>query len=318
MKTKEKNRTGIECPNTGKLITMALLLAMMIACSSDNSNISTPSSKGKVTGTVKDENGNSYPNTEVGLSNQSGQEMTKTNSQGNFEFNNKEAGSYNVNISPPLSTIVVSQDPLNINIQADQTSTASIVIQPQPLVAHLNFEDVDVFGEIKDKDSNTPTDPNELLYAANIFDAPLGLLTAIKAPDNHHVTLSEWKSAVGGTVTVNCKANTAIVNIALQGMIPNGTYTFWLNFLNKIKKPGESMNPPNDIVKIEPLRSGTENIAIAEADGTINISIEHTSCILTEETALVMPIVYHINGNTFGSAHIPDPEEVTHMLVYFQ
>ncbi len=64
--------------------------------------------------------------------------------------------------------------------------------------------------------------------------------------------------------------------------------------------------------------SGTENILIADADGTINASLEHNSCILTDEVALVIPILYHINGQTFGGGHVPDPEEVAQMLAYFQ
>ena len=50
----------------------------------------------------------------------------------------------------------------------------------------------------------------------------------------------------------------------------------------------------------------------------IDASIEHSSCILTDQVALVIPILYHLNGNTFGSSHVPDAEEVVQMLAYFQ
>jgi hypothetical protein len=39
---------------------------------------------------------------------------------------------------------------------------------------------------------------------------------------------------------------------------------------------------------------------------------------LTDQVALVIPVIYHLNGNTFVGGHIPDAEDVTHMLVYFQ
>jgi len=303
-----------------KFITVTMVLMILVNCSSsDDTNPNPSQDKGTVTGSVKDENGNSYPNTEVELSNQSEQEMTKTNTQGNFEFNNKGVGSYSVNISPPLSTMVVSQDPLNINIQANQTSTANVVIQPQSIVAHLNLGTVQLLEEIKDKDGNTPTDPNEPLYAANIFDAPLGLLTAINAPDGHHVTLSEFKSA-NGNFYVHCEGNKAIVDISLEGMIPDGTYTFWLAYLNKTRKVGENIDFESDFVfpTNPPLGSGTANVLIADSNGTITATIEHSSCILTDQVALVIPILYHINGKTFGSGHVPDAEEVVQMLVYFQ
>jgi hypothetical protein len=101
-------------------------------------------------------------------------------------------------------------------------------------------------------------------------------------------------------------------------MIPNGTYTFWLAFLNKTKKVGQSIDFANDPVNSvnPPLGSGTENVVVAGPNGTINETIQHSSCILTDEVALVIPVVYHINGNTYGTNHIPDDEEVTHMLVY--
>jgi hypothetical protein len=175
--------------------------------------------------------------------------------------------------------------------------------------------------EILDKDGITPTNPNEPLYAANIFDAPLGLLTAIKAPDGHHVTLAEFKAAKGN-IMVRCNGDSATLEISLEGMIPNGTYTFWLAYLNKTRKVGEAIDFMNDFVNpTNPpvgASSGTENIAIAGADGAINVTLRHLSCILTDEVALVIPILYHINGKTFGGGHVPDPEEVVQMLVYFQ
>ncbi len=117
-------------------------------------------------------------------------------------------------------------------MQANQASTADFIIQPQPVTPHLNFGTADLFGEIKDANGNIPSSNNTVIYARNVFDAPVGLLTAIKAPDGHHLALSEWKAAKGD-LTVTCNGNTSIVIIELEGMIPNGTYTLWCNFLNK-------------------------------------------------------------------------------------
>lgn len=32
----------------------------------------------------------------------------------------------------------------------------------------------------------------------------------------------------------------------------------------------------------------------------------------------MLVVDYHLNGRTFGAAHIPDEEDVNHLLVYFQ
>jgi hypothetical protein len=101
-------------------------------------------------------------------------------------------------------------------------------------------------------------------------------------------------------------------------MIPNGTYTLWCNFLNKKKSVGESFSFGTDLIKIEPLGSGTKNIVVADANGSVDKVIQHSTCIITDSPGLVIPIIYHINGNTYGADHIPDAEEVNHMLVYFQ
>lgn len=314
-----KPDSNIKYETIHKLVTTTLCIVMLLSCVEDDANPPQSQGSGSVMGTVQDENGNSYPNTLVILSKGSETLETKTDAQGNFDLTTKDVGTYEVTMEPPLSTIPVTTIPVMVDVQNNQASAVDLVIQAQPVVAHLNFGNVDLLGEIKDKDGNVPIDPNEPLYASNVFDPPLGLLTAIKAPDDHQVTLSEWQTATGN-VMVNCNGNTSTVDIALEGMIPNGTYTFWLGFLNKTKKVGQSINFITDLVNSPnpPLGSGTDNVAVAGSDGTITVTMQHSSCILTDEVALVIPVIYHINGNTFGAAHIPDPEEVGHMLIYFQ
>ena len=299
------------------LIAVLLCVAVWGGCSGDGMDGDPPQPEVAITGSVKDENGNPYPKTLVTLSKGTAQLETRTNTGGTFEFDTEEIGTHQITMVLPLSTTTVTANPVSVNLLANQTSTVNFVVQAQPVVAHLNVGNVDILGEIKDSEGDIPTDPDEPLYARNVFDAPIGLLTAIETPDDHHVTLSEWETAQG-EVRVHCNGNLTLSEIDLQGMIPNGTYTLWLNFLNTVKQPGETINPSADLVKIEPLGSGTSNIAVADGSGRIEVTILHPSCMLTEEVALVMPVIYHINGNTYGSAHIPDAEEVVHMLVYFQ
>ena len=332
MKITRKNSKGILVNTSHRLIPPTLFFIALVAsilcltallgCSSDAEPNQKATGSGNVTGSVKDENGNVYPNTGVQLSGAGSSLIDiRTDSNGNFSFDNMSVGSFDISIIPPLSTSLVSNNATKIIVQADQTVTVDFVIKPKQVKANLNFGSVQLLEEIKDKDGNTPTNPSEPLYASNIFDAPIGLLTAIKAPDGHHVTLSEYKMAKGN-LRVHCNGDSSSLEVSLEGMIPNGTYTFWLAYLNKKRSVGEPVDFMNDFVNFNnpPVgpSSGTENSAIATAEGTIDITLEHTSCILTDEVALVIPILYHINGKTFGGGHVPDAEEVVQMLVYFQ
>lgn len=281
-----------------------------------------PQVPGKVSGTVKDELGFPYP-TKVNIfkGNRIEDQMV-TDSLGNFELNAKDVGTYQFTISPPLYTKVVTQVPATVNIQANQATTLDFVLQVQPVEAHLNLGKVDVLHEIRDKDGNVPTDPDEPLYTANYYEEPIGLLSAITAPDGHHVTLSEWKTAKG-TLTVHCNGTVSIVEIALEGMIPKGVYAVFLAFLNKTKSVGESLT--NGVEFVYPANpplgspSANGNRLVAGSDGTITATIEHPSCILTEEVALVIPILYLINGSPDGSGGSgADKDNTAHLLVYFQ
>jgi hypothetical protein len=289
-----------------------ILVAIIIAGCSDSAE-----SARKVTGTVKDANGNNYPKTTISLSDGAKTIETATNASGMFEFTAVDAGLYDISITAPLSTTLVAPIPTTVEVKEDMVSTVDFVIQPLALAPHVVIGDADIFNEIKDVDGGIPDMPGDLIYAQNVFDPPIGLLTAITSPDDQHVTLIEWKNALGN-VTVNCSGNSSAVNVSLQNLIPNGTYTLWCDFLNKKKSVGEFVNLGADIEKIEPLGSGTQNIAIADANGSINTTFSHGSCILTETPGLVIAVIYHINGNTYGAAHIPDEEEVNHLLVYFQ
>ena len=321
MKTKKDNSYRV----LKRLFAATLLISIVIvSCSSEDPSPNpdpNPTQSATVKGTVKDENGNPYPQTLTSVSKDSDILKLSTDADGKYEGKTKDVGNYMVSIVPPLATELVSENPASVNVQANQTSTVDFVIQPQPLQAHLNFGSVQLLEEILDKDGNTPTDPNELLFAKNIFDDPLGQLNEIKAPDGHQVTLSEFETA-NGNLSVHCNGNSSTIEISLEGMIPNGTYTFWLAYLNKTRKVGEQIDFANDFVNFNnpPIGAsdGTENIAIADANGTISATLAHGSCILTDEVALVIPILYHINGKTFGGGHVPDAEEMVHMLVYFQ
>lgn len=302
------------------ILSSILCATVFISCSKGDPDPDPPVSQsqgGIVKGKVSDEAGNVYPGTSVRVSNTSDTQQGKTNATGEYSVSTKKTGTYDVNITPPLASQVVTSTPVSINVTASGTQTVDMVISPQAISADLIVGNVDILGELKNSDGMAPVG-SDLIYAANVFDPPFGQLTAVKAPDGHHISLNEWKQAKGSLRTT-CNGNNSRVSIELEGMIPGGTYTIWLNFLNKNKKAGEPINFASDLVGIQPLgaSTGTENIVIAQSNGTINANINHNSCILTKEAGLVLVVVYHINGNTYGSAHIPDTEEISQLLFFF-
>jgi len=304
------------------LIIMSLVLVLMalMGCSKSNSEQVENQGSGEVSGSVKDEDGNPYPSTLISLSKGNEKTIRATNELGVYNIKTKDIGTYTMEILLPLSTKLVSSPISTVNVQANQTSTVDIVISPQDMIAHINLGAVDVLNEVKDINGNTPTDDDTPLYAANYFQEPIGFLSEIKAPDDHHITLSEWKKA-NGSILVHCNGKSSTVEITLEGLIPNGTYAFFLGFLNKSKKVGEHVELEDLVYPANPpigASDGSENVLIAGSDGTLTATLEHTSCILTEEVALVIPVVYHINGWPSGGGFIPDVENVAHLLIYFQ
>jgi len=319
MKTKNGNLYRI----LKGLFAITLLTSILIAsCSSDDPNPdSNPTQTVGIKGSVNDENGNPYPKTGVSFSKGFDKIGKFTDAAGNFEIKTKDIGNYDATIVLPLSTELVTNIPISVNVQANQVAKVYFVVKPVPAEAHLNFGSVQLLEEIEAKNGNTPTDPNEPLFAKNIFDEPLGQLNIIKAPDGHQVTLSEFQTA-NGNLMVHCNGDSSTIEINFEGMIPNGTYTFWLAYMKRKVTVGQNIDFENDFVNFTnpPIGAsdGTENIAIADARGAISVTLEHGSCVLTDEVALVIPILYHINGQTFGGGHVPDAEEMAQMLVYFQ
>jgi hypothetical protein len=296
-----------------------LFSTILLACSSDEPD-PIPVEDGSITGTVKDEDGGVYPGTKVTIA--KGTEKTSgiTNKDGAYSLKPTGDGDYDVTLLPPLSTKLITTLPVSVNVQPAKNSIANFVIQPQPVEAHVNVGIVDIFNQVKNEDGNTPTQPEEPLYAANTYEAPIGLLKEIKAPDGHTVTLSEFSKAKG-TMLVKCDGDKATLTIALEGLIPNGTYSAWLAYLKAEKKVGEGINFNDFVNPIKPpvgSPTGSENVMTADANGVINLNKSHSSCILTDQPGLVIPIIYHINGKTFGGGEIPDAEQVVHLLVYFQ
>ena len=150
------------------LLATCLLTSALAGCSkSDNDPDPNPVPKetGEVTGTVKDENGNPYQSTLITITKGAEKTSRATNPDGTYLIITKDVGNYNIDIELPLSTKLLGNPATTVNVQANQITTADFVVQPQAVEAHLNFGSVQLLEEIVDVNGNTPTDPNEALFA---------------------------------------------------------------------------------------------------------------------------------------------------------
>lgn len=301
-----------------KLISVLIFCCVLLACGKGDPDLVTD--QPKVTGTVQDQHHNSYPGVSIFISNPSEQVGVVTDDEGKFSANIQHTGNYEVLLRPPLSSTVHGNNPVVIDVEPSMSSNVNFTIEPQEVKAHPNIGMVDIFRQIRNKDGNAPVQDDEQLYAANTYEQPIGFLKEIKAPDGHTVTLAEFSSAKG-TVQVRCNSKQSSVEFSLEGLLPNGTYTVWLAYLKSRKTVGQPIAGSDFVYEIKPpvgSSSGTENILHADDKGSIHVTKKHSSCILTNEPGLVIPIIYHINGKTFGGGEIPDSEQVVHMLAYFQ
>lgn len=271
----------------------------------------------KVTGIIEDLQAGHYPGVEVLLTIPEGEMTTTTNSSGEYSFRLLDGGASQITIIPPLNMVIEGEQEQKLELQRGDDRTANFKLSylppPHSLVLGVN----DIFEEVRNVDGKEPVADNELIFARNAFDPPIGLLTPIQNPDSVQLTRGDWKQAQG-TLFISCNGDMSTALLQFQGMIPGGTYSIWCNFLNNPKQPGESINFNLDVEKILPLGSGSNNIVIADVNGEIQSSITHSSCLLTESNGLVIVVDYHLNGKTFGTAHIPDEEDVNHLLFFFQ
>jgi len=117
---------------------------------------------------------------------------------------------------------MVGADSLTRSVQANETATANVVLQPQARAALVVTGTNDLFGEIRGATGTIPVADTELLDARNAFDPPIGLLTSIKSPSGHRVTRGEGKGA-RGRVNATCSGPRAQVDVAPQGLLSAGT-----------------------------------------------------------------------------------------------
>jgi|GEM_PF-2361890 len=124
----------------------------------------------------------------------------------------------------------------------------------------------------------------------------------ILGPDGHAVTWGEWNGATG-SAKINCTGQGTRLNANLEGLIPNGVYSLWLQ---KFQAPGFDTAYTN-VSGFGAAGDGTDNVFTASANGTAKVHITSPAgplsvfgsiggCIPEEEYELHFVGIYHLDG----------------------
>lgn len=250
-----------------------------------------------------------------------------TNAEGQYAFEGLGNAPYAVELATPLSTDIISDNPVSTEIINGVAEVIDFEVRQLPTEATLVLGDVDLNMEVTNVNLEVPTDPGEFIYTVNRKDPEVDVYPVL-APDGHQVTLAEWEEA-RGIAKVVCNGDRSTYEFAFRGLIPGGVYTVWLYILNSNKSPGEPLDFDADVSASGALGSGTTNIfealetgpttfSLEVGAGPLSIKGEAPPCALTGAPGMMLMINYHIDGNTHGDTQGPDKDDVPHLLVYFE
>jgi hypothetical protein len=147
---------------------------------------------------------------------------------------------------------------------------------------------------------------NDNLYERRMHNQIFG-------PDGHPVTWGEF-SHVTGTAKMNCTGQGSRISLQLNGLIPNGVYSLWIV---KFDPPGFDTSytyvsgfgsaGPNDGSKnaFKASAKGDANLHLATPGGSLSVSGTIGECILTDEYEVHITAIYHMDGQTHGTAPGP-------------
>lgn len=203
---------------------------------------------------------------------------------------------------------------------APETQTVMFVNHIQ---ANLPEQDVFIMKQEGDKEvwrvegdqAKDPETIGKMVYAASqkvehdpfkLGSQPLGPFPKGKSLG---MTLEQWLAGTGtGTYLVN--GDSAELDITLQNLVPNGTYTVWCSRITF---------PPNVAIVDKPCgaEDGSENIFQTDEEGNATFSLTMNPLEpSTQETASVIAVAYHSDGKTYG----PIPGDfglVTHVQLFY-
>ncbi len=298
-----------------KALKLALLSILIITgCSSDSDP--EPLISG-ITGSVQDEQNNPYMSAEITLDPGN---VTTTNIEGEYAFTDLDPGNYTVSLRTPLTSEVIGGNTLQVQLNADQPVNADFRIRNIPVEGHVVLGLTDPLGHVRTIGNEIPSDPNELIYRSGNPPVP------ITAPDGHHVTLQEWMSTQG-TALVTCDGAVTRYELNFTGLIPNGVFTLWNIPFSVSVGPGSGLSGSIGAGSLG-AANGSQNAFVAAEDGTAAITLsviggnplsvfgEAPRCTLTDARGLMLVVLYHIDGQTYGPDPGPENTLSDHMIFY--
>lgn len=310
------------------LILMSVFLCLWGCSSDDSPELEPPNSFGTLSGTILSGDGTAYAMVKVDLEAGGGNIEVSgvTDASGNYEITQVPVGSYTLNVHAPLGSTIANNRP-SISIADGQVTNMDFVFEIKINEAYVVLSPVDPLGEVKNVDAEIPSG-NEAIYTPfSVSNPGMGPLSAIMAPDGHHVTLDEWKMA-SGTARVSCDGVTTHYIFELSGLIPNGVYTLWNALLKMPQEPENGLSFPNSLMGLGALKDPASNSFIASAQGEaqMEISVDPGSlsmfgtqppCAITGTEAFIIVVDYHIDNKAHGPSPGPDFLDVAHLLFYF-
>ena len=301
-----------------KLTNFVLILLILIgSCQSSEDPDPVDQSQNGITGVVTDQVGNAFANAKVNLE-ENGVFISQqtTDGSGNFQFANLSFSTYDLNLILPKTTIDGGTNPQTVMLQDVAGAVVDFMVSPQPYAADLVLGATDILGEVRTQTGEIPTDPDDLLYAVNVFSNQMRV--PILAPDQHHVKLSEWQTAQG-SVTMTCLGNSTKFDFEFTGLLSEGVYTLWIAPMSQGDILGTgaigSSDGSQNVLPVDSNGDGATTITMSAGDLSVFGTL--STCALTVETSIALILDYHIDGNTHGSVAGPDPTEVGHMIFTF-
>ena len=139
----------------------------------------------------------------------------------------------------------------------------------------------------------------------------------ILGPDGEHVTLAEWDNAEG-SAEIHCSGDTTVMEFSFSGLLPEGVYTLWVGPMNGNNILGTGAlgdgSGSDNILDVSP--AGNAEISISMDPGNLSVAGSISSCLLTNQTDIVLILDYHIDGQTHGASPGADNTDVGHLLFF--
>ncbi|WP_157202744.1 hypothetical protein [Calidithermus chliarophilus] len=112
------------------------------------------------------------------------------------------------------------------------------------------------------------------------------------------ITQGRWLEG-SGKATVSCDNGQGALTASFQKLVPGGVYTFWYFFMaTPFSEPFSTYDLPIGA------RSGTENIFVADRNGTASYSVKFKPCLQLsgEQLTAGLAIAYHSDGKTYAGS----------------